>query len=52
MKSKGRVARMGEKRNTYRTFVGIPEGKRPLGTPRSRWVGNVEWDRMGWYGLS
>jgi hypothetical protein len=30
------VARMGEKRNAYRLLVGKPEGKRPLGRPRSR----------------
>jgi hypothetical protein len=28
----------GEKRNAYRLFVGKPEGKRPLGRPRHRWV--------------
>jgi hypothetical protein len=27
----GHVARMGEKRNSYRLLVGKPEGKRPLG---------------------
>jgi hypothetical protein len=32
----GHVARMGEKRNVYRLFVGKPEGKRPLGRPRRR----------------
>jgi hypothetical protein len=36
MKWTGHVARMGEKRNAYRTLVGKPEGKRPLGTPRCR----------------
>jgi hypothetical protein len=30
----GRVARMGEKRKSYRLLVGKPEGKRPLGGPR------------------
>jgi hypothetical protein len=30
------VARMGEKRNASRILVGKPEGKRPLGRPRSR----------------
>jgi hypothetical protein len=29
---------MGEKRNAYRILVGNPEGKRPLGRPRRRWV--------------
>jgi hypothetical protein len=32
----GHVARMGAKRNTFRTLVGKPEGKRPLGRPRRR----------------
>jgi hypothetical protein len=34
----GHVAQMGEKRNAYRLLVGKPEGKRPLGRPRRRWV--------------
>jgi hypothetical protein len=32
------VARMGEVRNVYIILVGIPEGKRPLGRPRRRWM--------------
>jgi hypothetical protein len=32
----GYVARIGEKRNAYRIFVGKPEEKRPLGRPRPR----------------
>jgi hypothetical protein len=35
---------MGEKRNTYRLLVGKPEGKRPLGRPRCRWVDNIRID--------
>jgi hypothetical protein len=31
----------GEKRDAYRLLVGKPEGKRPLGRPRRRWVDNV-----------
>jgi hypothetical protein len=35
--------------------VGKPEGKRPLGRPRRRWVDNIKMDlmrgKMGWYGL-
>jgi hypothetical protein len=31
----------GEKRNAYRTLGGKPEGKRPLGRPRCRWVDNI-----------
>jgi hypothetical protein len=35
------VARMGKKRNAYRLLLGKPEGKRPLGRPRRRWVDNI-----------
>jgi hypothetical protein len=48
----------GEKRNAYRLLVGKPEGKRPLGRPRHRWVdnigknlGEVGWDGVMWTGL-
>jgi hypothetical protein len=41
MRWAGHVARMGEKRNAYRSLVGKPEGKRPLGIPRRRWVDNI-----------
>jgi hypothetical protein len=40
----GHVARMGETRNAYRILVGNPEGKRPLGRSRSRWVNNIKMD--------
>ena len=33
---------MGERRSVYRVLVGKPEGKRPLGRPRSRWENNIE----------
>jgi hypothetical protein len=49
----GHVARLGEKRNTYRLLVGKPEGKRPLGRQNiGGWI-ILKWflDRMGWYGL-
>jgi hypothetical protein len=44
---------MGEKRNAYRILMGTPEGRRPLGRPRRRWVDNIKMDliKMGWYGL-
>jgi hypothetical protein len=46
---------MGAKRNAYRIVVGKPDGKRPLGRPKHRWVGNIKidlkTDRMGWCGL-
>jgi hypothetical protein len=35
---------MGETRNAYRILVGKPEGKRPLGRPRRRWVDNIKTD--------
>jgi hypothetical protein len=50
MRWAGHVGRMGEKRNTYRILVGKPEGKRPLGRPRSRWVDNINMDGMVWTG--
>jgi hypothetical protein len=41
---------MGENRNAYRILVGMPEGKRPLGRPRRRWVDNIKMDlrEIGW----
>jgi hypothetical protein len=38
------VAQMGEKRNAYRMLVQKPEGKRPLGRLRCRWVDNIKMD--------
>jgi hypothetical protein len=34
--------------------LGKPEGKRPLGRPRRRWVGNIKMDlrKMGWDGMA
>jgi hypothetical protein len=48
------VARMGEKRNAYRLLVGKPEGRRPLGRPRRRWVDLVEvgWGDVDWISLA
>jgi hypothetical protein len=34
----------GEKRIAYRLVVGKPEGKRPLGRRKHRWVDNIEMD--------
>jgi hypothetical protein len=41
---------MVEKRNAYRLLVRKPEGKRPLGRPRRRWVDNIRMD-LGEVGL-
>jgi hypothetical protein len=35
---------MGPRRNAYRILVGNPEGKRPLGRPRSRRMDNIKMD--------
>jgi hypothetical protein len=50
---------MGEKRNTCRILVGNPQGKRPLGIPRRKWLENIEidlreigWDDMDWIDLA
>jgi hypothetical protein len=40
------VARKGEKRNGYRLLVGKPEGKRPRGRPRRRWMDNIKMDLL------
>jgi hypothetical protein len=44
---------MGETRNAYRILVGKPEGKRPQGRPRCRWVDNIRMDlrEIGWDGM-
>jgi len=35
---------MGEEKGVYRILVGKPEGKRPVGRPRRRWVDNIRID--------
>jgi hypothetical protein len=59
MRWAGNVAQMGEKRNVYRLLVGKPEGKRPLGRPRRRWIDNIEMNLLetglsvvDWIGLA
>ena len=53
------MARMGEEKGVYRVLVGKPEGRRPLGRPRRRWVDNIKMDLeevgcggMDWIGLT
>jgi hypothetical protein len=50
---------MGEKRIVYRLLVGKPDGKRPLGRPRRRWIDNIMMDLLeigvsvvDWIGLA
>jgi hypothetical protein len=42
----------GAKTNAYRVLVRKPEGRRPLGRPRLRWVDNIKVDfremHKGW----
>jgi len=59
MRWAGHVARMGEERGLYRVLVGKPEGRRPLGRPKRRWVDNIRMDLqevgsgfMDWIGLA
>jgi hypothetical protein len=32
----------GEKRHAYSILMGQPEGKKPMGRPRRRWVNNIK----------
>jgi len=58
MRWAGHVARIGEERWVNRVFLGKPEGKRPMGRPRRRWVDNIKmdlqevgcglWTGLGW----
>jgi hypothetical protein len=50
---------MGEERNVYKLLAGKPEGKRPLGRPRRRWIDNIKMDLLeiglnivDWIGLA
>jgi len=44
MRWAGHVARMGEERGVYTVLLGKPEGRRPVGRPRRRWVDNITMD--------
>jgi hypothetical protein len=37
---------MGKKTNVYRLLIRKPEGKRPLGRPRRRWMDNIKMDLL------
>jgi len=59
MRWAGNVARMGGERGVYRVLLGKPEGRRPPGRPRRRWVDNIRTDLrevgcryMDWIGLA
>ena len=59
MRWAGHVAHMGEDRVLYRVLLGKPEGRRPLGRPKRKWVDNIRMDRqevgcgyMDWSGLA
>ena len=44
MRLAGHVARTGDEKGAHGVLVGKPEGKRPLGRPRRRWVDNIMMD--------
>jgi len=44
MRWAGHIARMGEEKGVYRVLLGKPEGRRPLGRPRRKWVDNIRMD--------
>jgi hypothetical protein len=59
MKRAGHVASMGAQRNACMALAGKPEGKRPLGRPRRKYVDNIKmdlreivWGGMDWFDLS
>jgi len=59
MRLAGHMACMGEEKGVYRVLLGKPEGRRPLGRPRRRWVDNIRMDLqevgcayMDWIGLT
>ena len=41
---RGHVARMDEERRVYRFLMGKPEGRKPLGRLKRRWVDNISMD--------
>jgi hypothetical protein len=49
----GGTCSKNENRRVYRLLVGNPEGKRPLGRPRRRWMDNIKFDllEIGWGGV-
>jgi len=58
MRWSGHVVCMVAERGVYRVLVGKPEGRRPLGRPRRRWVDNIRTDlqevgcwSVDWIGL-
>jgi hypothetical protein len=55
----GRACSTNGEKNVYRLLVGTPEGRRQLGIPRHRWVGNIkmdptemEWGGIDWIGVA
>jgi hypothetical protein len=55
----GSCSTNGERKNANRLMVIKPEGKRPVGRPRRRWVhnirmdlGEVGWGDVDWIGLA
>jgi hypothetical protein len=59
MRWAGHIAQMGRRGIRIGYWWGKPEGKKPLGKPRFRWMDNIklylretEWDGMDWIDLA
>jgi hypothetical protein len=55
----GSCSTNGGEGNAYRLLMGKPEGRRPLGRPRRRWLDNISmdlvevgWGDVDWIGLA
>jgi hypothetical protein len=55
----GACSTNGDKRNAYRLLLGKPEGRRPLGKPKRRWLYTIRmdlvevgWGDVDWIGLA
>jgi hypothetical protein len=42
---------MEARRNAYRPLMRKPEGRRPVGEPRNRWVDKMDLGETGWGGV-
>jgi hypothetical protein len=53
MRWAGHIVQRAQMKNSYRLLVGKPEGRRPLGRPKHRWVDNIKMDleEIGWGGV-
>ena len=50
MRLAGHVARMEDRKDSYRVLVRRPEGKKPIARSRFRWKNNIKKDLKTWDG--